>query len=142
MKFRRQHRAEVGIELINLVDVVVLILIFFMVATTFSKDGRLRLELPEADAVVADEERATLELVVAESGEYALNGKVLANDRVESIMAALRVESGNVVSQPLVITADAKATHERVVRAMDAAGRLGFSQLRITTRPPRDAAEE
>ena len=80
--------------------------------------------------------------MVSESGDYALNGKVLINDRVETIMAALREQSANDVSQPLVITADARVAHERVVRAMDAAGRLGFMQLRISTRQPqRDAAE-
>jgi biopolymer transport protein ExbD len=141
VKFRRQRRREPTIELINLVDVVVLILIFFMVATTFSKEGRMRLVLPEAEVAVSEEEAAPLELVVAETGEYALNGKVLINDRVESIVAALRAEAGNDFSQPLVITADAKVEHQRVVRAMDAAGRLGFSQLRISTRSPQAESE-
>ena len=140
MKFRRQRRAPVTIELINMVDVVVLILIFFMVATTFSKDGRMRLVLPEAKSSAAEDKPAQLELVVAESGAYSLNGRVLANDRVESIVAALRDQAGLDTRQPLVITADAKVAHERVVRALDAAGRLGFAQVHITTRPPKDNA--
>jgi biopolymer transport protein ExbD len=139
VKFRRQRRAPVTIELINLVDVVVLILIFFMVATTFTKDGRIRLVLPEAENSATEDEPARLELVVSESGDYALNGRVLSNDRVESIVAALRTEAGSDLEQPLVITADAKADHERVVRALDAAGQLGFSQVRITTRPPEQS---
>ena len=67
-----------------------------------------------------------------------LNGKVLVNSRIETLLAALGEASGGDVTQPLVITADAKTAHELVVRAMDAAGRLGFSRLSITTRLPQE----
>ena len=93
--------------------------------------------LPEAQTDAVNEARGRLELVVSAAGAYALNGQALANDRVETIIAALRQEARGDTNQPLVITADAKTPHELVVRAMDAAGRTGFAHLSITTRSPR-----
>ena len=138
MKFRRKQRVEPGIDITPLIDVVFLMLIFFMVSTTFTREAHLQLSLPEADAVPEADQRERLELVIAASGNYALNGKVLVNSRIETIMAALGEASGGDVEQPLVITADAKTPHELVVRAMDAAGRIGFSRLSITTRLPQE----
>jgi biopolymer transport protein ExbD len=125
VKFRRRQRVEVGLDITPLIDVVFLMLIFFMVSTTFTREAHLQISLPEADAAPALDEKDGLELIVAASGSYALNGKVLVNSRIETLLAAL-------------ITADAKTPHELVVRAMDAAGRLGFSRLSITTRLPRE----
>ena len=138
MKFRRKQRVEPGIDITPLIDVVFLMLIFFMVSTTFTREAHLQISLPEADAVPEADQRERLELVIAASGNYALNGKVLVNSRIETIMAALGEASGGDVEQPLVITADAKTPHELVVRAMDAAGRIGFSRLSITTRLPQE----
>lgn len=136
MKFQRKQRVESGIDVTPLIDVVFLMLIFFMVSTTFTREAHLQLTLPEADANRAVDEEQRLEIIVSAQGAYALNGKVLVNTQIETIMAALRDQSGGDTTQPLVITADAKTTHELVVRAMDAAGRLGFVNLSITTRLP------
>jgi len=138
VKFRRRPRVESGIDITSLVDVVFLMLIFFMVSTTFTNRAHLQLTLPEARANPDALNDAALELVVTASGTVALNGRALVNSRIETIMAALTEASGGDVKQPLVITADASATHELVVRAMDAAGRSGFSRLRITTRLPEE----
>lgn len=139
MKFRRRlHAAESGIDITPLVDVVFLMLIFFMVSTTFTREAHLQLTLPEARGNPEAMSDSALELVVAASGAVALNGRTLVNSRIETIMAALGEASGGNVERTLVITADASATHELVVRAMDAAGRSGFSRLRITTRLPEE----
>lgn len=137
MKFRRKSRVEVGLDITPLIDVVFLMLIFFMVSTTFTREAHLQITLPEADATPAADDTARLELIVSAGGSYALNGKVLVNSRIETLLAALGEASGGDVKQPLVITADASTPHELVVRAMDAAGRLGFSRLSITTRQPQ-----
>ncbi|MBK6286884.1 MAG: biopolymer transporter ExbD [Gammaproteobacteria bacterium] len=136
MKFQRKQRVESGIDVTPLIDVVFLMLIFFMVSTTFTREAHLQLTLPEADATPSVDEGERLEIIVSATGTYALNGKVLVNTQIETVMAALRDQSGGDTAQPLVITADAKATHELVVRVMDAAGRLGFVNLSITTRLP------
>jgi biopolymer transport protein ExbD len=138
VKFRRTQRAKARIDIINLIDVVFVTLIFFMLATSFTRESHLRVTLPEASPNAADEEETRLELVIASTGSYALSGKVLVNSRIETLLAALGEASGGDVTQPLVITADAKTPHELVVRAMDAAGRLGFSRLSITTRLPQE----
>jgi biopolymer transport protein ExbD len=138
VKFRRTQRAKARIDIINLIDVVFVTLIFFMLATSFTRESHLRVTLPEASPNAADEQETRLELVIASTGSYALSGKVLVNSRIETLLAALGEASGGDVTQPLVITADAKTPHELVVRAMDAAGRLGFSRLSITTRLPQE----
>jgi len=138
VRFRRTQRAKARIDIINLIDVVFVTLIFFMLATSFTRESHLRVTLPEASPNAADEQETRLELVIASTGSYALGGKVLVNSRIETLLAALGEASGGDVTQPLVITADAKTPHELVVRAMDAAGRLGFSRLSITTRLPQE----
>ena len=142
MKFSRKRRPDNGINLTPLIDVVFLLLIFFMVTTTFTKETRLLIDLPEANGEVADSSPATLELVIAKDGSYAVNGQNLINRDIKTIMAALREASSGNTELPLVITADAQATHQAVITAMDAAGRLGFSQLNIATQQVGDALQE
>ena len=137
MRFRRTPRMRARIDITNLIDVVFVTLIFFMLATTFAREGKMQITLPEAETSKSADSADRLELLVSASGQYALNGQALVNDRVETIVAALRQAAHGDTGQPLVITADAKTPHELVVRAMDAAGRTGFSRLRITTRSPR-----
>jgi biopolymer transport protein ExbD len=137
VKFRRGSRVNSRIDVTNLIDVVFVTLIFFMLATTFAREGKLQISLPEAETQAAADPAETLELIVSASGAYALNGESLVNDRIETLVAALRQAARGDTARPLVITADAKTPHELVVRAMDAAGRTGFAQLRITTRSPR-----
>jgi biopolymer transport protein ExbD len=137
VKFRRSPRFSARIDVTNLIDVVFVTLIFFMLATSFAREGKMQVTLPEAETQAAKDAGERLELVVSASGAYALNGESLVNDRIETLMAALRQAARGDTAQPLVITADAKTPHELVVRAMDAAGRTGFAQLRITTRSPR-----
>jgi len=138
VKFRRRTRAQTGVDVTPLIDVVFLMLIFFMVSTTFTKEAHLDLVLPEADAEPVNGESAAMELIVNASGGYILNGKPLINGKTETIMAALNDISSGDTDQPVLITADARTPHELVVRAMDAAGRLGFSKLSITTRLPEE----
>jgi biopolymer transport protein ExbD len=138
VRFRRTQRAKARIDIINLIDVVFVTLIFFMLATSFTRESHLRVTLPEASPNAAKEQDGHLELVIASTGSYALNGKMLVNSRIETLLAALGEAAGGDVMQPLVLTADAKTPHEFVVRAMDAAGRLGFSRLSITTRLPQE----
>lgn len=136
MKFRRQKRVDNTINLTPLIDVVFLLLIFFMVSTTFTKESHLVLELPEADGKVEETIVESIEILIGKNGDYSINGKQLINRQLKTLMKALEdISSGN-REMPLTITADANTSHQSVVTAMDAAGKIGFVHLKITTKQP------
>ena len=138
MKFPRRAQRDNSINLTPLIDVVFLLLIFFMVTTTFTRETRMLISLPEAEAEAMASEQSTVELVVSKDGSYAVNGQSLINRDIKTIMAALKDASAGNNKMPLVITADALATHQAVITAMDAAGRLGFETLNIATQQPQE----
>jgi len=138
VKFPRRRRADNGINLTPLIDVVFLLLIFFMVTTTFTKQSKLIIKLPEASGEVAQNSPQLLDLAVSAEGSYSLNGKNLINREISTIMAALKQASEGDINVPIRITADANASHQSVITAMDAAGRVGFEQLNIATQQPHE----
>ena len=138
MKFRRSRKPDSGINLTPLIDVVFLLLIFFMVTTTFTQETRLLISLPEAGGETVDAEPESLELTIDKEGNYALNGQSLINRDIKTIMAALKDALAGNRDLPVVITADAESSHQAVVTAMDAAGKLGFNQLQIATQQPNE----
>jgi biopolymer transport protein ExbD len=140
MKIRRRARQEVGIDLVPLIDVVFMLLIFFMVSTTFLKETELEVDLPEATADVRSADDDVIEVTIGADGSYAVNGRMLVNNQLATLMKALRQVSEGETSRRLVITADADARHQDVVTAMDAAGQLGLTRLSITTRNPDESA--
>lgn len=135
MKFRRKPRENVEINLASLIDVVFILLLFFVVTTTFTRETQLKVDLPEAVTGTPPEqtELKQLEILIAADGKYSLNGKQLLKSDLPSLMAALQKESEGDNSLPLIISADAKTQHQAVISAMDAAGKLGFAHLRMTT---------
>lgn len=137
MQFRRQPRENDSVNLTPLIDVVFLLLIFFMVSTTFTKETHLSIDLPEAEGEPSeDAARAPIDIVITAEGAYSVNGRSLVNSKIATLKSALEKVSEGDSQLPLTITADAQAPHESVVRAMDAAGQLGFVHLSITTRRP------
>jgi biopolymer transport protein ExbD len=139
LKFRRQRREEVGINLTPLIDVVFLLLIFFMVSTTFTRETQLNIDLPEAQGKLAETPERQIEILIDEAGTYRVNGQGLVDNRVRTLQAAIYKLSAGDTTLPMVITADAQAAHQFVVRAMDAAGQMGFVHLSITTRQPEES---
>lgn len=139
MKFRRQRREEVGINLTPLIDVVFLLLIFFMVSTTFTRETQLNIDLPEAEGTLAEPSQDQIEILIDEQGSYRVNGQGLVDNRTRTLQAAIYKLSAGDTTLPMIITADAQAAHQYVVRAMDAAGKMGFVHLSITTRQPEGA---
>lgn len=136
MKFRRQSKNNEEINLTPLIDVVFLLLIFFMVSTSFTKETHLKVDLPQAEGAPSSDQPEQIEILIAVDGSYAVNGRALVNTRLDTLKTALeKVANGN-TKLPLIITADAKTAHQYVVRAMDAAGQAGFVNLRMTTRMP------
>ena len=136
MKFRRQRLPEVGVNLTPLIDVVFLLLIFFMVSTTFTRATQLRIELPEAVGRAAGEVPGQIEILIDEAGHYRVNSRPLADVRLATLKAAIdRIARGD-TSIPMLISADARTRHQDVVRAMDAAGQMGFVHLSVATIQP------
>lgn len=135
MKFRRKPRENVEIGLAPLIDVVFILLLFFVVTTTFTRETQLQVDLPEAASGTPPEQTEVkqLEVVIDVDGNYSLNGKALLKSDLNSLMAALSKEAEGDNSLPLIISADGKTPHQAVITAMDAAGKLGFAHLRITT---------
>jgi biopolymer transport protein ExbD len=136
VKFRRQQVEDQGINLTPLIDVVFLLLIFFMVSTTFTKETHLSVDLPEAVGEQSSELPEQIEILINSDGSYSVNGLALVNDKAVTLKSALEKTSEGNNELPLVITADAKTPHQAVVQAMDVAGQLGFARLSITTRQP------
>ncbi len=118
----------------SLIDVVLLLLIFFMVSTSFVKQSQITISLPQADsAAVVEEVPDQIDIMITETGTYLINGRELINSRPETIRNALQKVSGGSNSLPLTISADANAKHQDVITAMDVAGRLGFVRISIAT---------
>jgi biopolymer transport protein ExbD len=133
LNFKRQAGEEVSVDLTPLIDVVFLLLIFFMVSTTFTKESHLEIDLPQSSAEPAKPAVKEIEVIVSAKGEYSVNDRGLVNNQEETLKKAVQKLSEGNTKIPFIITADAKTSHEHVVRVMDVAGQLGFVQLSITT---------
>jgi len=134
MKLNLRPRTEPEVNLTSLIDVVLLLLIFFMVSTSFVKQSQITISLPQADsAEMVEEVPDQIDIMITETGSFLVNGRELINSRVETIRNALQKVSGGNSNLPLTISADANAKHQDVVTAMDVAGRLGFTRISIAT---------
>ena len=134
MNLRVRPRAEPEVNLTSLIDVVLLLLIFFMVSTSFVKQSQITIRLPEAESTsIVEENPNQLDIMITEQGTYLVNGRELINNRPETIRNALQKLSGGNRNLPLTISADANARHQHVVTAMEVAGKLGFVKINIAT---------
>ena len=134
MRLNLRPRTHPEVNLTSLIDVVLLLLIFFMVSTSFVKQSQIAISLPEADsATVVEEIPEQVDIMITEAGTFLVNGRELINSRPETIRNALQKVTGGNNTLPLTISADANAKHQHVVTAMDVAGRLGFVQISIAT---------
>ena len=124
---------EVHINLTPLIDVVFLLLIFFMVTTTFNRYAELKIQLPEASADPQHKQEILVELVIDSSGRYYINGRAVVNTRPKTLIAALRKAIEGDQNPTMIIRADALTPHQSVVTAMDSANRVGVSRLSIAT---------
>lgn len=134
MKFRNRPKEEVGIDLTSLVDVVFMLLIFFMVTSTFDRTSELKIELPTTSVNTAAPVKEKLELLIDGQGRYYVNGREVLNNQPETLFQAMTQVLNEMSEVPaLVISADANATHQSVVTAMEIAGRLGLTNFSIAT---------
>lgn len=127
-------RDEPDLNLTSLIDVVLLLLIFFMVSTTFVDESRIEIQLPQASTEAPPERQSDpIEVTVTASGEYRVNGKTLLNNSATTLSAAISKLAGDARDNPVTIRADARTTHQSVVTAMDVVGRLGFRGINMAT---------
>ncbi len=132
MKLRSAQLEDPEISLTSLIDVVFLLLIFFMVSTTFEHQAILKVDLPEASEVSTPENQPdSFELVIDKSGQFYLNDRQLVDSRPQTVRAALIEAAGEDRNVPLVLRADSETPHHYVVTAMDVAAQLGFKKLSI-----------
>lgn len=131
-----QTDEEPEINLTSLIDVVLLLLVFFMVSTSFVKEANLELRLPEASVQEKPASVQPLQVAISADGNYSVNDRVLVNTQPETLRSALQKVAGERRDLTLTIRADARTTHQSVVTVMDVAGKLGFSDIRIVTVQP------
>lgn len=136
MNFRPKRRRAVAVDVTSLIDVVFLLLIFFMVSTTFERESQLLVELPEANGEKVEENHPELEITIDRSGTFYVNQLEVINTTVETLQQAILKAVGDKRNIPVVISADARTPHQSVITAMDAASQLGLMRMTFSTHLP------
>lgn len=136
MNFRKRQLEELDVNVTPLIDVVFLLLIFFMVSTTFEHQSELNIRLPEASGEVSDKQDQDIEVAISSNGKYTINGNEIINTQMETLLRALKEAAGDIKEPHVIISADKNATHQAVMSAMDAARQLGFVHIKFTAVKP------
>jgi len=139
LKPRRNEEPEINVT--SLIDVVLLLVVFFMLSSNFAAEGRLRIRLPAASSVPTEQRGSEpLVITVAAGGSYLVNGRELINSSADTLRAAImKSAAADAHTQAVTIRADGRASHQSVVTAMDVLARLGFSQMNLATIKPSPA---
>jgi len=133
MNMQRNKRDDLDVNITPLIDIVFLLLIFFMVSTTFDRKSEIDVTLPEATIDSPKKQDEIIEIIVSADGVFYINGKRVVNKQVATLKQALLKVANGRADPPIIISADAKATHQAVVTVMDAARQLGFIHLAFAT---------
>jgi biopolymer transport protein ExbD len=141
MNLRPQRKDDVELNITPLIDVVFLLLIFFMVSTTFERESEINITLPEASEEYTDVKDDSVEIAVDAEGRVYVNEQSLVNSQLITIREAIRDALHDLDDPPVIISADAKATHQLVVRVMDAARQLGLVKITFATQEIEDDGE-
>ncbi len=129
MNFRLKKRNKLDITLTPMIDVVFLLLIFFMVTTTFSTETQIKIKLPEAEGEAINEKSKVIALTIDADGIYYVNNHQVINQKLTTLKKAIMDAAGNSRALPFIISADAKTPHQAVIRALDVASQAGFSRI-------------
>lgn len=135
MRLRKTRPESVDINLTPLIDVVFLLLIFFMVSTTFDREAELSIELPKSSASATPRTQEAIDIAIDAQGRFFVNGTVLVNTQLDTLKRAMAAvgEGEGEEDLPVVINADARTPHQSVIQVMDAARQLGYVRLRFPT---------
>lgn len=137
MRFRKPTVESLDINLTPMIDCLLFLIVFLLLATSFNHFSRLNIILPDAEGVALTEAVDSIEVAVQEDGSYLVNGITLTRSNEAELISMLKQEAGSNRDMLFVIAADANATHQSVVRVMDVAGKLGFLNLNISTVVPQ-----
>ena len=130
----KKGKDDPEINLIPLIDIALLLVIFFMLTSTFMQEGRLKIELPQATlAPTGRQKTAPMVVSVTQAGTYRVNDRELINSSPDTLRAAILEVAGADRNKPVTVRADARSTHQSVVTAMDVLGKLGFVRINIAT---------
>jgi biopolymer transport protein ExbD len=130
----RRPKEDPEINLISLIDIALLLVIFFMLSSTFMQEGRLKIELPQASLAPTGKQKTDpIVVAVTQSGTYRVNDRELINSSTDTLRAAILEVAGADRSKPVTVRADGRATHQSVITAMDVLGKLGFVRINIAT---------
>jgi biopolymer transport protein ExbD len=140
MHFHRRRSEEPEINLIPFIDVLLVVLIFLMLTTTYARYTELKIDLPTANADPQRDTPQQIVVAIASNGTYAINRKMLSGRSVEALASALQTEIAGNKNRVVVISADAAAAHQSVINVMDAARRVGVQQLTFATKNNSDAS--
>lgn len=134
MNLRPRRVEDPEINLVSLIDIVLMMVVFFMMTSSLTQEGRIHIRLPQASSVPTGRPKLEpLTVTVTEQGSYLVNGRELINSSPETLRTALLQAAGTGRSQRVTLRADARSTHQSVVTAMDVLGRLGFVEITIAT---------
>ena len=131
--FVRQKKQEVSVNLTPLIDIVFLLLIFFMVSTSFTRETQIKLDLPKASVEPLESKVDSLEISVDKEGRYFVNGKGLVNQSIETLLSAITPIIKDNKDISVIISADANTPYQSVVTAMEATSQLGVANLKMAT---------
>ncbi|MCP4695567.1 MAG: biopolymer transporter ExbD [Gammaproteobacteria bacterium] len=130
----RHEEPDLLIDIAPLIDVVFILLIFFMVSTTFSREAELEINLPEASPDKIREKQEIVDISIDTQGYYYVNGKALINDQFETLIRALKRETKANKKASVIINADVNTPYQSIIKVMDAAQQVGLARLSFATR--------
>ena len=137
MNLSSPSHEEPEINLTSLIDVVLLLLVFFMITTSFVRESKIGIRLPEASSTAQVEiQDGSMVISVTAQGTYLVNGRALLDNRPVTLESAMRMLAGDNPGQQITVSADADASHQHVITAIDIAGRLGYVEINLSTVPP------
>ncbi|MDZ4261025.1 MAG: biopolymer transporter ExbD [Pseudomonadota bacterium] len=138
MSWRKHRREQISIDMAPLIDVVFLLLIFFMVTTTFREESQIEINLPQASSEPTELQGKPLEILIDKEGRYYVDSALVINTQIDTLKRALRKAMDGRDAPPVIVSADAMSPHQAVVTAMDAARQVGLIHLSIATRNAKE----
>lgn len=137
MNFRKKQEEPLDVNITPLIDVVFLLLIFFMIATTFKKDANIQIDLPKATGAPIKHHAFNLEISIDSLGRYYVNNRRLRNNKIETLKLAIKETVGDRKNPHIVINSDKDTTYQSVMTAMDAVRQLGMNRFSLTVKQPQ-----
>ena len=133
MNIRPQGKDDLDVNITPLIDVVFLLLIFFMVSTTFERESEIEITLPQATIDAAPTDEFVLQITIDKEGTFFVNGQRVVNTQLDTLKKAMKEVAGDRKDPPIILSADAQTPHQSVVTVMDASRQLGFVHINFAT---------